>query len=48
MGLMSVDHLVSSGEQRGRHGKAEGPCGACVDHELKFGWLQDREVGARE
>src|SRR5262249_39131871 len=38
------DHLVGAGEQGWRHFKAERPCGRHVDHKLKLGRLQHRQV----
>jgi hypothetical protein len=39
------DHLVGAGEQRLRHGEAEGLSGRQVDHQLELGRLLDRQVG---
>src|SRR5882762_3591640 len=44
-GLSSLNHLIGSGEQRLRHGKAEHLGGFEVDHQLEFGWLLDRQIG---
>jgi hypothetical protein len=38
------DHLVGAGEQGWRHFKAERPCSRHVDHKLKLGRLQHRQV----
>src|SRR5205807_6286497 len=40
----SFDDLVGAGEQRLRHGEAEGLGGFEVDHQLKFARLLDRQV----
>src|SRR5262249_46083760 len=39
-----LDHLVSAGEQRRRHGEADRPGSLQIDDELELGGLQDREV----
>src|SRR5262249_23868539 len=39
------DHLVDTGEQRGRHFEAKRVRGFEIDHQLEFGWLLDRQVG---
>ena len=39
------DHLVSLGEQRGRHGEAERIRGLAIDDEFELGRLLDRKVG---
>ena len=39
------DHLVGAGEQRRRHGEAEGPGSLCIDDQLELGRLHDRHVG---
>src|SRR5262249_39889074 len=38
------DHLVGTGEQRGRHFEAKRLRGFEIDHQLEFGWLLDRQV----
>src|SRR5262245_7420667 len=38
------DHLVSAGQQRGRHAEAEGLSGFKVDHQLILGWQLDRKI----
>src|SRR5262249_59682640 len=40
----SVDHLVSTGEQRRRHSKSEHPRGLMVDDQLQLARLYDRKV----
>src|SRR6476660_10014178 len=39
------DHLIGTGEQRGRHFEAKRLRGFEIDHQLEFGWLLDRQVG---
>jgi hypothetical protein len=39
------DHLVGAGEQRRRHGEAEGLGSFEVNHQLEFGRLLDRQIG---
>src|SRR6516225_7586895 len=41
----SLDQLVSSGEQRRRHGKVKRLCGLEVDDELILRWRLHRHVG---
>src|SRR6476660_69481 len=40
-----LNHLVSGGEQRGRHGEAERLGCLEVHHQFELGWLLDRKVG---
>jgi hypothetical protein len=42
---LSLDHLVSPGEQRGWHGKAERLDGFEIDQQLERDALLDGEVG---
>jgi hypothetical protein len=42
--VSTFDHLVSAGEQRRRHVKAEYPGGLVVDDQLELGRLHDRQV----
>jgi hypothetical protein len=41
----SLDHLVCASEQRRRHVEAKCLCRVEVDHKLKSGWQQKRQVG---
>ena len=41
------DHIVGTGEQRGRDFEAKRLRGFEIDHQLEFGWLLDRQVGRR-
>ena len=38
------DHVIDDGENAGRNGEAECPCGREVDNELEFGRLHHRQV----
>ena len=40
-----LDHLVGECEQLVRNCEAELLRGLKVEHQLEFGWLQDREIG---
>ena len=40
------DHLVGAGDQRRRHGEADGSRGLEIDDELELGRLCHRQVGA--
>src|SRR5258708_9805765 len=40
----SLDHLVGAGEERGRHGEAEGLRGLEIDHELEARRLFDWQI----
>jgi len=40
-----LNHLVGAGEERLRHGQAEGFRGFQVDDQLELGRLLDRQVG---
>src|SRR5690242_15354896 len=40
----SFNHLIGSGEDRGRDCKGERVCGLEVDDKLEFGWLINRDV----
>ena len=44
-GTYLLNHLVSLGEQCGRHGEAERIRGLQIDDEVEFGGLLDGEVG---
>ena len=45
MSAVSLNHLISGGQQRFRDGEAEGFGGLEVDDELELGRLHDRQVG---
>jgi hypothetical protein len=40
----SFNHLIGADEQRGRYGESKLLRGLQIDDQLKFGWLQDRQV----
>jgi hypothetical protein len=42
---VSFDRLVRERKQLGGHVEAERLCSLEIDHELDFGWLQDRQIG---
>jgi hypothetical protein len=41
----SLDHLVGDRKQPRRQGEAERFDSLEIDHQFKFGWLQDRQIG---